>query len=139
MVGDELKYFHGLFNMAVIGFFLYQGRLGLKIRRGRLRGKPAPSGIIRKHRKLGPILASMGIAGFLAGILTVLINAGLVFKNPPHFLNGLTIVVLTVSTSFISRKIRGQDPSWRDPHFVLGIVILCLYLIQAYSGLNMLL
>lgn len=139
MGGDSLKYFHGLFNMAVIGLFLYQGRIGLKIRTGRLHSKPAPSGIILRHRKLGPVLASMGMAGFLAGILTVFINAGVVFENPPHLLNGLTIVVLTVLTSFISRKIRWQDPAWRNPHFFLGIVILCLCLIQAYSGLNMLL
>jgi hypothetical protein len=139
MDGNSLKYFHGLFNLSVIALFLYQGRLGLKVRTERLHGKPAPSGIIRRHRKLGPILALMGMAGFLAGIATVFINTGSVFKHPLHFLNGLTIVLLIALTSFISRKIRGRDPAWRNPHFVLGIVILCLYFIQAYIGLNMLL
>jgi len=137
--GNIPKYFHGLYNMSVLVLFFYQGWLGLKIRAERLQGRPPTAKIIRRHRKRGPLLALMGIAGFLAGLGTVYLDKGRVFEHPLHFLNGTAIVASIAAIYFVSKEIRVRHPDWRNPHFALGILILCLYLIQAYLGLDLLL
>jgi len=51
---------------------------------------------------------------------------------------GCTIVLCLLSTFLISRKIKGPDSSYRTPHFVLGITILCLYLAEVFLGIGVL-
>jgi hypothetical protein len=133
------KYFHGFYNLLVILLFFYQAKLGLKVRRDRLAGKPLPTGAIRKHRKFGPFFSVLAVAGFLVGAGIVYLDDGRVFVHPVHFLTGLLIISLVCTTFLVSRKIRSNRAEWRDVHFVIGILILSLYLFQAYLGLEMLL
>ena len=133
------KYFHGFYNLFVILLFFYQAGLGLKIRRDRLAGKPLTMGAIKKHRRFGPFLSVLSVAGFLAGAGIVYLDEGHVFDHPVHFLTGLLIISLVCTTFLVSRKIRSGKKEWRDAHFAIGILILCLYLFQAYLGLGMLL
>jgi len=133
------KYFHGLYNLLVILLFFYQANLGLKIRKDRLAGKPLTIGAIKKHRRFGPFLSVIAVAGFLAGAGIVYLDEGHVFEYPVHFLTGLVIISLVCTTFLLSRKIRSSKAAWRDAHFAIGILILCIYLFQAYLGLEMLL
>jgi hypothetical protein len=82
------------------------------------------------------VLAIMGGLGFLIGLALILLDTGNVLEYPPHFLVGCTIVLCLLSTFLISRKIKGPDSPYRTPHFVLGIAILCLYLIQVFLGIG---
>jgi len=134
-----LKYLHGLFNGFVILLFLYQGWLGLAIRRDRTAGRSKNVSIIKRHRKLGPIFALMGITGFFAGALIVYLHEGRIFVHPVHFIIGLSIAALISITYFISRKIKGGTSTFRTPHLFIGGVIICLYFIQAFIGLSKLL
>jgi len=134
-----LKYLHGLFNGTVILLFLYQGWLGLTIRRDRIAGRPPTAGAIKRHRKMGPVLAFLGIAGFFAGVIIVYIHEGHILEHPVHFMVGLSIASLITTTYLISKKIRGGRTSFRTPHFFVGIAIICLYLIQAFIGISILL
>jgi len=133
------KYFHGVYNLLVILLFFYQAGLGLKIRRDRLTGRPMTIGAMKRHRRFGPFLSVLAAAGFLAGAGIVYLDEGRVFEHPVHFLTGLVILSLVCTTFLVSRKIRSGRKEWRNVHFVIGILILCLYLFQAYLGLNMLL
>lgn len=130
-----LKLFHGAFNSLVIMLFVYQGILGLRIRRA----ENKPVHLIRRHRKTGPVIAVMGAAGFLAGIAVIFLDTGRILKYPPHFLLGLIIVLLIAATFIISRKIKGPDPYWRNRHYALGVLIILLYFVQAFLGLGVLL
>lgn len=130
-----LKLTHGTFNTIVVVLFICQGILGLRIRRSKAR----PPDVIRRHRRLGPVAALLGISGFIAGMTVVFLHTGTVFKYPAHFLNGLAIVCLIAVTYAISRKIKGPAPEWRNRHFAVGILIICLYLFQVILGLGMLL
>ena len=130
-----LRLMHGTFNTFVFLLFVYQGILGLRIRRL----SPKPAAVIRRHRKVGPVAALLGISGFFAGMTIAYLDTGRVFKYPLHFLNGLAIICLIAVTYSISRKIRGAEPKWRNRHFAVGLVIICLYCIQVFLGLGILL
>lgn len=135
----DLRLVHGVYNTIVMMLFLYQGRLGFRIRRDRLAGAPPPFPVIKRHRQAGPILAIMGGLGFFAGLTLVLLNTGNILEYPLHLFTGLTIVVLLIATYKISRDIKGPESSFRSPHFVLGIAILCLYFVNVFFGLGVLL
>ena len=134
-----LKYLHGLFNGFVALLFIYQGWLGLIIRKNRIAEQPPTVRIIKRHRKTGPIFALMGIAGFFAGAAIVYLREGRIFEHPVHFIVGFSIAALILTTSLISKKIRGGSPNFRTPHLFLGLVIICLYFIQTFIGTSMLL
>lgn len=129
---------HGSYNTIMIVLFIYQGLLGLKIRKQRKAGSQMPFKIIKRHRKIGPILALMGVIGFFAGAALIYLDYGRLLKYPLHFLTGLAISLLIATTFFISKKIKGSDSLWRNLHFKLGILILSLYPIQAFLGIGIL-
>ena len=134
-----LKLAHGAYNTLVMSLLIYQGWLGLRIRKKRKAGERQDFEIIKRHRRNGPIFAIMGCVGFLAGITIIYFDKGRIFLYPLHFINGSLIALLLISTYLISKKIRANESPWRTRHFILGIVILCLYLIQVYLGLGILL
>jgi hypothetical protein len=136
---SNLRLAHGAFNTVVMLLFFYHARLGLGIRRARKAQAALPLAAIRRHRKMGPILALMGGLGFSAGLTLVLLDTGNVFEHPPHLIVGAVIVALLAATFVISRKIKGPDSPLRTPHFVLGIAILCLYLVEVFLGIGVLL
>jgi hypothetical protein len=138
IVVPYLLYAHGLFNSLVIMLFLFQGWLGLKIRHGRISGNPQEVKFVRRHRKVGPALAIMGIFGFISGIGTAYLSEGEIFEYPLHFLTGLTISSLIILTFLISRKIRGRESPWKNPHYIIGIAIITLYFFQAFLGIGIL-
>lgn len=131
-------YVHGFYNTLVIIFFLYQGLLGWKIRQARISGNSLSFHTIKRHRKFGPILALFGITGFFAGATIVYVQDGRLLEHPVHFFVGLTVVFLIIATFSVSRKITWKQSPWRTPHFMVGILTLCLYFVQACLGLSML-
>lgn len=135
-----LRLAHGFFNFSVMLMFFYTARFGLQIRRARQKGAPRPTAAIRRHRKLGPILASLGAMGFGAGLTLVLLDTGNVLKYPAHLLVGVILVALLLATFLVSRKISGTEASpIRKTHFLLGLTILSLYLLEVLLGLGVLL
>lgn len=134
-----LKLTHGLYNTIVLSLLIYQGWLGLRIRKKRKAGEHQDFDIIKRHRRNGPIFAIMGCVGFLAGITLIYFDRKRIFLYPLHFINGSLIALFLISTYLISKKIRANESPWRTLHLILGIVILFLYLIQVYLGLGILL
>ena len=132
----DLRPVHGVYNTIVMLLFLYQGWLGLRIRRDRRVRAPLPVPVVKRHRRMGPVLAILGGIGFLEGLTLVLLDTGRVLDFPPHLFTGLTIVVLLIATYKISRDIKGPDSPYRTPHFILGVAILCLYLANVVIGLG---
>lgn len=134
-----LSLFHGVFNLSVFILLVSQGWLGLRIRRARLKQAPPPIPSIRRHRKNGPLFVVLGFIGFLVGFGLVLATSrGNLVLFPPHFYVGLTIVILLGATYVLTRRIKGPDSPIRTPHFLLGITILALYIIQASLGIEIL-
>lgn len=135
-----LQLAHGLFNFLVGLLFFYTGSLGLLIRRARQKGTLRPTATVKRHRKLGPILAGLGALGFCAGLTLVLIDTGNILKYPAHLAVGVVLVSLLLTTFLVSRKIIGTGASpFRQAHFLLGLTILSLYLLQVILGLGVLL
>jgi len=132
---SNLRLLHGTYNAVVISLFVYQGILGFRIRKS----EKKPIHIIRRHRKTGPVIAILGILGFIAGLTVVSLDSGRIFKYPFHLIIGLAIVFSIITTFIISRKIKGPEPYWRNRHYALGILIICLYSVQAFLGLGILL
>ena len=136
---DLIRVLHGAYNALVALALLYQGWLGLKIRKARRTGSAKDFGVIRRHRGNGPVLALLGILGYVAGATLIAIDKGHFFEYRLHHLVGLSIVILLASTFLVSRKIKGPVSPWRTPHFLLGLAILGAYLVQLFLGLNILL
>ena len=133
----NLRLVHGSYNAIMMFLFIYQGWLGLRIRRGRKAGNPQFAAI-KRHRKSGPVFAIMGVAGFFAGAILIYLDYGRLLKYPPHFITGLAVVFSITTAFLISRKIKGTDSAWRTPHFRRGLLVLCLYLIQVFLGIGIL-
>lgn len=134
-VVSYLKLMHGLFNTGMFFLFVYQATLGLRIRRSTARNMQT----VRRHRRVGPVAAVLGASGFGAGMAVVYLDAGHVLKYPLHFFTGLAIVSAISTAWFISRKIKGPEPYWRNRHAASGLLILLLYCIQVVLGLSILL
>jgi len=130
---EYMKLFHGTYNMTMMLIIMYQGMLGLKIRKS----EPPPIEIIKRHRKIGPVAAILGSAGFFAGLFIVYLDVGHIFKYPLHFINGLLLVSALTTTYLISKQIKGPDKLWRNRHYHLGILILVLYIVQVLLGISM--
>ena len=135
---EYLRIGHGLFNAFVAVLLFYQGWLGLTIRRARRSQASIPMASVRRHRKTGPVLALLGGLGFLFGLILAIIDTGRILFYPLHLFIGLTIVVLIIGTFLISRRIKRPDSPYRTPHFILGICILPLYIVQSFLGLGIL-
>lgn len=134
-----LKLVHGLFNLTMIILFFYHARNGLLIRRARTGRTPLPFQAIKRHRRMGPVLAISGGVGFSAGLALVMLDTGKVFQYPPHLFVGTTIVLLLFVSYRVSLKIAGPNAPQRDLHYRLGLAILTLYLINALLGVGVLL
>lgn len=134
---EYLRLIHGFYNFIVMLLFVYQASLGLRIRSNRKKSTLNPK-VIKRHRRLGPILAVLGIAGFFAGISIVYLDYGHILKYPLHFIVGSLIVLSIITAYFISRKIRGAEPAYRNLHFRFGLLIISLYLIQIFIGIGIL-
>ncbi|MCE5262161.1 MAG: DUF4079 family protein [Deltaproteobacteria bacterium] len=135
---DLLKILHGTYNTLIALALLYQGSLGLKIRKARREGGEELRAVGR-HRRSGPLLVLLGILGYVAGVILIYLDKGHLFEFRIHHGVGLMIVILLFATFRVSRRIGAPDSPWRTPHFLLGVTILCAYLLQLYLGLNILL
>jgi hypothetical protein len=133
-----LRYAHGIYNMLVILLFLYQGRLGAKIRRERKQDRQPSFDIVRRHRRLGPILSIIGFFGFISGLILVFIDVGILFVFRPHFIFGTVISIFIAIIYSSSWMIKSRESAWRTPHFIAGIILTCLYVVQLYLGLKIL-
>lgn len=133
-----LRLIHGVFNFTMAALFFYTATLGLKIRRtGKSKGEK-PVAAIRRHRRIGPMLAFFGVLGFGSGIFLIMIDKGDVLKYPGHLLVGAAIATLIVMTFLVSRKIVGPATFFRNVHFFLGVTILTLYVLEVFLGLGVL-
>lgn len=135
----SLKLVHGLFNLTVMLLFFCHARNGYLIRKARKAKTPPPLPALKRHRRMGPLLALLGGGGFTAGLILVLLDTGNVLSYPPHLFVGIAILVLLFVTYRISRKITGADDPQRDRHYRLGLGILALYLVNVVLGLGVLL
>jgi hypothetical protein len=131
-----LKLAHGLFNLTLAAAFGFQARLGWRIRRSRRHGVSRDFAAIKRHRKLGPLLAGLGLAGYGAGLGLVTADQGTLAKFPIHLAGG-TLLALCLGAVYVSsRRIRGAEEQRRLTHFSLGLALLALYAVQILSGLD---
>ncbi len=137
----DLSLVHGIFNLAVFVLFIYEGSLGLRIRRFRRKQiMPPPVSSIRRHRRNGPLFVVLGIIGFLIGFTLVLATArGKVVVFPSHFYVGLVVLALLIANYALTRTIKRPVSPARTPHFVLGVLMLVAYVVQMILGLRILL
>lgn len=127
---------HGTYNFSVFLFFLYQASLGFRIRKGRDAIAVNNASVISRHRKIGPLLAALGIGGYIAGVLMVFLDKGHILHYPLHFIVGMLIVLLIMSTVFVSRQIKAGETKFRNIHFRIGAVIILLYILQVSIGVG---
>lgn len=130
---------HALFNTCLFIVFIYQAAIGWRIRKNRLSADKPEAAKIRRHRKMGPVIAALLPLGFLAGLLITFLGEGGMGKHPLHLGVGSLLVAAVISTWLVSKNIKGTSSSWRTLHLGIGIIIIVLFIGQIFLGLNMLL
>jgi hypothetical protein len=130
---------HALFNTCLFIAFIYQAGLGWGIRKNRISAGKPEAVKIRRHRKLGPVIAALLPLGYLAGLMLTYLHHGVIVEYPLHLGVGTLLVAAVISTWWVSKNIQGTSPNWRALHFGLGIIIILLFLSQIFLGLNVLL
>ena len=127
---------HVGFNSALFLALMFQGLLGWRIRRRRVAGGAQNFSVVKRHRALGPILATLLPLGYLAGLVTVYLHKGLWVRYPGHLTGGTVLLAAVCSVVLVSRRIRGPQSPWRTPHGALGLLLLGAFLVQVFLGLN---
>lgn len=135
-VVSTLQLAHVSLNGALLLAFAYQGLLGRRIRQRRVAGVLQDFSVVKRHRALGPVLATLLPIGYLAGLITVYLHKGLWVRFPGHFAAGTVLVAVVCSAVLVSTRIRGAQSPWRTPHLALGVLLLCVFIVQVYLGLN---
>lgn len=130
---------HAAFNGVLFLAFVHQGRMGLRIRRQRAAGGPQDFSVVKRHRRLGPIIAALVPLGYLAGLGTTYLSRGEWVRHPGHLTNGTILLGAVVAAFLASRRIRGAQSPWRNVHAALGVLLACVFLVQIVLGLNILL
>lgn len=140
MLGKTLAFYlqltHGLFNLALAAAFVFQARLGWRIRRSRRHGVSRDFAAVKRHRRLGPLLTALGLAGYGAGIGLAAADQGTLAKFPTHLAEGTLLALCLGAVALSSRRIQGSRETGRPLHFALGLCLLALYFLQVLSGLN---
>jgi hypothetical protein len=131
----NLRPVHAALNLLVMFLFWYQAFLGFRIRKARKAGGLNPKSL-KRHRKTGPVLALLAVAGYLGGAVLGYLDNGRLLNYPLHFLNGTAIVMLIIATVVISRSIAVKDTRFRTLHMTLGLLLLCLYALQVFLGIG---
>ncbi len=129
-----LRLVHGTYNFIVFLLFMYQASLGYRIRKERIGMAGSGAPVILRHRRLGPVIAALGIGGYVAGTILVLIDKGHIFYYPLHFISGMLIVILIMSAVLVSRQIRHGVDRFRKIHYRIGLCIIFLYVLQISIG-----
>lgn len=130
---------HALFNGALFLAFAFQGLMGWRIRKRRVAGLQQDFVQVKRHRRLGPVLAALAPLGYLAGLSLTYFSRGLLVRHPGHLAAGTALLLVVGATFLASRRIRGLQSPWRVPHAILGLSLLCAFLVQILLGLNILL
>jgi len=130
---------HALFNTCMFIAFIYQAAIGWRIRKNRLSPDMPEAVKIRRHRKLGPVIAALLPLGFLAGLLITFLDESGMGQHPLHLGAGALLVAAVIATWLVSKNIKGTSSNWRTLHFGIGIIIIVLFIGQMFLGLNMLL
>jgi len=133
---STLQVAHVFFNSALFFALAFQGLLGWRIRNKRIAGVLQDFSVVKKHRALGPILATLLPIGYLVGLITAYLHKGLWVPYPGHFTVGTALLAVVCSTYLVSKRIRGIQSPWRTPHLELGLLLLCVFLVQIFLGLN---
>lgn len=140
MISDRavstLQITHVFFNSALFFALAYQALLGFRVRRKRIAGVLQDFNAVKRHRALGPVLATLLPFGYLAGLITVYLHKGLWARYPAHLAGGTFLLAIVCSVVVVSTRIRGAQSPWRTPHFGLGLLLLCAFLLQIFLGLN---
>jgi thiosulfate reductase cytochrome b subunit len=97
------------------------------------------SAAVRLHRRLGPILALLLPAGYLAGMVTVLVDRANWLQYPAHLAVGTALVFLVAAVFVSAGRIQGRSSPWRARHAAAGLAALVVFAGQALLGLAILL
>jgi hypothetical protein len=116
-------------------------RTGLRLRRARLRKRPAPNGTRATHIKLAKISVVMLLVGFASGPLSSYLLRGWTPFETFHGLTGGVAGVLFIATALRGRALelgpaRGgaNDPRTRDAHALLALAAVGLGAMAAFAG-----
>jgi hypothetical protein len=132
-----LVWLHPLLMTALLALALLVLREGLRIRRGRIVGRPVDS---RRHRRLGRVAVPLLVAGFAAGLASMAwLRPGEPLAGSVHFRLALPALLgFALGGALGLRLERGAGPRTRRLHAWLGALGLLFGLAAGAAGFSIL-
>jgi len=130
----SIRLAHVFFNAVAVILFLVQAMTGIGNRKRRLAGGDVLQGRVRLHRRMGPVLVLMTVAGFCGGLILVCIDRNNIIEYPVHLFFGTMLTVFTATAMATGYNISGMDDSLRDIHFSVGRTIVAICVVQVMLG-----
>ena len=133
---EWLVYAHPVAMIAMLALAVWVLRLGLELRRARLRGRPINA---RKHRRLARWVVPGVVVGFGAGLASMVGLRGEAPAESLHFLlaSGALLGIGAAGSLGLLLE-RGRAMSARSAHALLGASGLLLALAAAVAGIAIL-
>lgn len=88
------------------------------------------------HRKLAPLMFAFIAAGYIGGVLSLVMQNQPIFESP-HFWTGSAAVLLLGLNGVIAATGFAKKTSLRTIHAYLGSVALCVLFLHAVFGLKL--
>ncbi|MDY6805535.1 MAG: DUF4079 domain-containing protein [Cyanobacteriota bacterium] len=137
-----LNFFHPAIMFVLLGVCFYALYLGLKIRRTRSAEGEEKKQLIKgqfkdKHHKIGSLLLAFMVLATIGGMGVTYINNEKLFFGA-HLLAGLGMTgLIAVSASLTPFMQKGKE--WaRSTHIGLNVILLGIFIWQAFTGVEIL-
>ncbi len=118
-------------GVALCAFAL---RLGLQLRRARLRRVRRPAELRRRHLRAAKLAVPFVIAGFAAGPPSMLFLRGRDPFETFHGWIGLLVTALFAAAAVLGRRLERHDTRSREAHAALGALAVLGAAVAAVAG-----
>ena len=134
----QLAFVHPAWMVASIGVAVFTARLGLEIRRRRVRGEPPGRDLRERHLRTGKWAIAMIVVGFAGGPPSMIFVRHESGFESFHAILGIITLGLALWTGWTGRALAGGDPEARDVHRVATAGLIGASLISAIAGFTLL-
>ncbi len=133
-----LAFAHPVWMVASIAAAIATARLGLEIRRRRLKGQPPGRGLRARHLRFGKLAIAMVVLGFVGGPPSMLYLRERDALDSFHFVLGVIVLGLFLWTAWSGRALANGDPEARDVHRLAAGAAIASALASAIAGFTLL-
>ena len=133
-----LAFAHPAWMVGSIAMAVATARMGLEIRRRRLKGRPPGRALRERHLRFGQISIGMVALGFFTGPPSMLYLRERASFDSFHFVLGSIVLGLFLWTGWSGRALANGDQEARDVHRIAAGTAIAAALASSIAGFTLL-